>query len=190
MSTTRGAHQRASFLAGAVDHVLGHGVTALSLRPLAAALGTSDRMLLYYFGTRERLLDAVLTAVGEQLRAGLEVALPADPMPPAVLLRSAWGVVSRPDNEAHLRLYVEISGLAARGQEPFRTTAAAVARDWLDWTAARLAVPADERHRAAAGVLAVLDGRLLTRFVTGEETAQEAAMWLGVALGATSARHS
>ena len=129
-------------------------------------------------------------SMGEQLRAGLEVALPADPMPPAVLLRSAWGVVSRPDNEAHLRLYVEISGLAARGQEPFRTTAAAVARDWLDWTAARLAVPDDERHRAAAGVLAVLDGLLLTRFVTGEEAAQEAAMWLGVALGATSARDS
>ena len=98
--------------------------------------------------------------------------------------------VARPDNEAHLRLYVEISGLAARGQEPFRTTAAAVARDWLGWTAARLAVPDDERHRAAAGVLAVLDGLLLTRFVTGEEAAQEAAMWLGVALGATSARHS
>jgi hypothetical protein len=111
-------------------------------------------------------------------------------MPPEVLLRSAWGVVSRPDNEAHLRLYVEISGLAARGQEPFRTTAAAVARGWLDWTAARLAVTDDERHRAAAGVLAVLDGLLLSRFVTGEETAHEAAMWLGVALGATSGRDS
>lgn len=153
-------------------------MTSLSLRPLAAALGTSDRMLLYYFGTRERLLDAVLAAVGEQLRAGLDAALPAGPLPPAVLPRNAWEALSRPENEAHLRLYVEIGGLAARGREPFRATAAAVARGWLDWTAARLAVPDGDRHRAAAGVLAVLDGLLLTRFVTGGEAAEEAASWL------------
>ena len=179
MDGTRGAHQRASFLTGAVQHVLEHGVASLSLRPLAAALGTSDRMLLYYFGTRERLLDAVLSGVGEQLHAGLEAALPTDPLSPAVLLRRTWGVLSRSESEAHLRLYVEISGLAARGQEPFRTSAAAVARGWLDWTAARLDVPDEERRPAAAGVLAVLDGLLLTRFVTGDEAADEAARWLG-----------
>jgi len=45
---------------GACDYVLERGLIGLSLRPLAAALGTSDRMLLYHFGTREALIAEVL----------------------------------------------------------------------------------------------------------------------------------
>lgn len=168
---------------GAVEHVLRHGVATLSLRPLAAALGTSDRMLLYYFGSRESLLEAVLGAVGAQLQAGLEAALPARPIPPATLLSAIWTASSSPETEAHLRLYLEISGLAVRGREPFRTVAADVSRRWLEWTAAHLDVPADERHRAAAGVLAVVDGLLLTRFVAPGGTAAAAASWLAPRLG-------
>jgi len=59
--TERGRpEQRQAFLSGAVKHVLRHGASGLSLRPLAAALGTSDRMLLYSFGSREHLLETVL----------------------------------------------------------------------------------------------------------------------------------
>lgn len=183
MTSARGAGQRDAFLAGAVDHVLRHGVATLSLRPLAAALGTSDRMLLYYFGTREALLDAVLGAVGAQLRARLEGALPPRPLPPDVLFAHTWQVLAGPDAEPYLRLSIEISGLAARGQEPFRAAAAAVFGSWLEWTAARLDVPAAERPAAAAGLLALLDGLLLTRFVAGDAVAARAAGWLGDVLG-------
>ena len=168
---------------GAVEHVLRHGVATLSLRPLAAALGTSDRMLLYYFGTRENLLDTVLTAVGAQLQVGLDAVVPSRPVLPAALLSAVWAGLCDPATEAHLRLYVEVSGLAARGREPFRTVAADVARRWLDWIADRLDVPADERDGAAAGVLAVVDGLLLARFVASEETAAAAGGWLGARLG-------
>src|SRR2546430_12050912 len=52
--------RRAATLARAADYVLEHGLADLSLRPLAAALGTSTRMLLYDFGSKERLIAAVL----------------------------------------------------------------------------------------------------------------------------------
>jgi AcrR family transcriptional regulator len=182
MMAPRGAGQRDALLAGAVDHVLHHGVATLSLRPLAAALGTSDRMLLYYFGTREALLDAVLGAAGARLRDRLEAALPARPLPPDVLFDHAWRLLTEPAADGFLRLAIEISGLAARGQEPFRTAAAAVFASWREWLAARVDAPEAERAAAAAGVLAVLDGLLLTRFVAGDAVAARAAGWLRGAL--------
>src|SRR3712207_9449230 len=93
MTTAREPGQREAYLAGAVEHVLREGVTTLSLRPLAAALGTSDRMLLYYFGSRDELLAAVLGAVGEQLQAGLAAALPDGAVPPGRLLPVLWASV-------------------------------------------------------------------------------------------------
>jgi AcrR family transcriptional regulator len=65
----------------ACDYVLEHGVIGLSLRPLAAAIGTSDRMLIYHFGSREALIADVLerctsrsVAAVRELAAGPDVA--------------------------------------------------------------------------------------------------------------------
>ncbi len=178
MRTARDPRQRAAHLAGAVQHVLREGVATLSLRPLAAALGTSDRMLLYYFGTRDDLLAAVLDTVGEQLQAGLTAALPDGPVPPDRLLPALWASLEDAGAEAHVRLYLEVSGLAARGRQPFADLARRVAEDWLTWVGPRLDVPDDERAAAAAGLLAALDGVLLVEAVAGRERARAAAGWL------------
>ena len=179
MTSGRGRpEQREAFLSGAVEHVLRHGVATLSLRPLAAALGTSDRMLLYYFGTREQLLTAVLGAVGERLQAQFAAILPADQVSPAALVRGLATALQDPAAEAALRLYVEVSGLAARGHEPHRTVAAAVAGGWLSWLGTRLDVPDGERADAAAGVLAVVDGLLLVRFLAPGQAGDRPAGWL------------
>lgn len=170
--------QRVAFLDGAVAHVLEHGVATLSLRPLAAALGTSDRMLLYYFGSRERLLTDVLAVVGEQLQEHLSAHLSPAALPPGELLQRADDALREPAAEAHLRLYVEVVGLAARGQEPFRSVATTVAEAWSGWVAARLDVPETERAAAAAGVLATLDGLLLLRFLVSDDRAREASRWV------------
>src|SRR5215210_7590078 len=62
---------RERLLAAAMAHVAAHGVGDLSLRALAAALGTSHRMLIYHFGSREGLLIEVIRAVEDQQRAAL-----------------------------------------------------------------------------------------------------------------------
>ncbi|MGY1752267.1 hypothetical protein [Blastococcus sp. SYSU D01042] len=177
--------QRAALLDGVVEYVLREGVATLSLRPLAAALGTSDRMLLYYFGSRDRMLVLVLTAVGERLRAGLEAVTPAQRAAPGRLLAALRAAFELDGAEPILRLYVEVSGLAARGREPFGAIAAAIAEDWLSWAEQRLDVPAPRRRSAAAGVLAVVDGLLLLRFVAGETAYEQAADWLAGTLDLT-----
>ena len=53
---------RERLLAAAVDQAMRGGIADLSLRELAAAIGTSHRMLLYHFGSREGLLVAVARA--------------------------------------------------------------------------------------------------------------------------------
>src|SRR3954454_9299152 len=79
-----GTSARERLLAAAMEHVAGHGVANLSLRGLAAALGTSHRMLIYHFGSREGLLIEVIRAVEAQQRAGLAAMLLADDdAPPA-----------------------------------------------------------------------------------------------------------
>ena len=107
---------------------------------------------------------------------------PARRLAPGRLLADLRAALELDDAEPILRLYVEVSGLAARGREPFRAIAAAIAEDWLRWAEQRLDVPAPERRAAAAGVLAVVDGLLLLRFVAGEGAFQQAADWLAGAL--------
>lgn len=54
--------KRAELLAGVVRYIAERGLSELSLRPLAAELGTSSRMLIYYFNTKEELLVQALTS--------------------------------------------------------------------------------------------------------------------------------
>lgn len=60
---------RDRLLAAAVDQAMNGGIADLSLRELASAIGTSHRMLLYHFGSREGLLVAVTNALEEAERA-------------------------------------------------------------------------------------------------------------------------
>jgi AcrR family transcriptional regulator len=67
-------NQREDLLERVTDHVLEHGLIGLSLRPVAAAVGTSDRMLIYHFGSRDALVSAVVARTTERavrLVAGL-----------------------------------------------------------------------------------------------------------------------
>ena len=63
----------------AVDYVLSHGVWDLSLRPLAKAIKTNARMLIYHFGSREGLMREILAGLREredELPIALAAALP------------------------------------------------------------------------------------------------------------------
>lgn len=54
------------------DYLLASGMKISQLRQLAAAIGTSDRMLLHYFSDKEELMSAALNLVARQLIDMLE----------------------------------------------------------------------------------------------------------------------
>ena len=68
-SVMTASQPRDRLLAAAIEQAMKGGIADLSLRELAAAIGTSHRMLLYHFGSREGLLVAVARAVEEAERA-------------------------------------------------------------------------------------------------------------------------
>jgi AcrR family transcriptional regulator len=90
------------------------GITGRSLREIAAGAGTSHRMLLYHFGSREGLLAAIVAAIEAQQRAALaELADGADT--PQEVMLALWEQVSRAELRPFVRLFFEVFGLVAQG---------------------------------------------------------------------------
>jgi AcrR family transcriptional regulator len=168
--------RRAAALERMGDHVLRMGLASASLRPLAAAAGTSNRMLLYYFADKEDLLGEVLRHLAARFFARLEEAGPPQRKPMAMLLAEVWHAVRTADLAPYMRLWLELAARAARGEEPHRSIAEGIARETLAWAAARLeAADEDEARAAAALLMATLDGMVLLAAV-GHEAAAEAAL--------------
>jgi AcrR family transcriptional regulator len=113
------SQQRDALLARIVDDVGRNGLHDRSLRELATATGTSHRMLIYHFGSREGLVAAIVGAV-EQAQRELMRELAADAESPAALVRALWARVSAPDLQPFIRLFFEAASYAPATQE--RTT--------------------------------------------------------------------
>ncbi|MEU9149927.1 TetR/AcrR family transcriptional regulator [Streptomyces sp. NPDC048417] len=95
------------------QYVIRHGLADLSLRPMAQALGTSDRMLLYYFGTKERLIaDALALDENRPLLRAPELldtlGRPEDPAGLRRFMEQLWRLFSTPDRRALLPLSLEV----------------------------------------------------------------------------------
>lgn len=155
---------KADLLRRAAEYVLSRGLTDLSLRPLADALGVSARLLLYHFGSKEQLVVEVLAAIAAQQQTVLAgVDLAADPGERFDLL---WARLTSPELTPFLRSLFEVELHAIDGDGPYRQFARDALSTWMDVVAAHLReVPAPTVNV----VLAALTGLLIDRFSTGEE---------------------
>src|SRR5690349_1562902 len=108
--------RREQLLHAAVEHVAAHGISDLSLRQLAAALGTSHRMLVYHFGSKEGLLVAVVQEVEARQRQAL-AELSAEPgLSPLEQGTRLWQRLTDPALWPHERLFFEVYGQALQGR--------------------------------------------------------------------------
>lgn len=174
--------RRAAALDRIADHMLAHGLAPSSLRALAKAAGTSDRMLLYYFADKDDLVAAALQTISARLATVLHGALASDrPRPPEMLLREVAAVVRAPPVRPYMRIWLEVTVLSARGEEPFRSVAGAIADGFTALVAAQLAIADDAaRFAMAARLIAILDGAVILDLVGRTATAD-------LALGAAAA---
>lgn len=112
--------RRDAMEAAVLQYVLEHGIANLSLRPLAEALGLSTYALVYYFGSKDGVVAAVLGGLEEGLRAQLAAwAGEAAVSSPAALLREIWAWATEPESQAPIRLFFEVYGLALQQPERF-----------------------------------------------------------------------
>jgi AcrR family transcriptional regulator len=178
--TANEATPRERLLQGAIEHVSEHGVGEISLRGLAAALGTSHRMLLYHFGSREALLIEVIRAVEEQQRAALAQILEEEAgAPPAMTMRRMWARVADPALWPNERLFFEVYAQALQGDPHAAPLLDGIVDLWVD-PLTEIAVaqgrPRDEARADARLGVAVVRGLLLDLLATGDRAAVDAAI--------------
>jgi AcrR family transcriptional regulator len=170
--------RRANTLAAASDYVLAHGLAGLSLRPLASALGTSTRMLLYDFASKDELIMAVLAEVRRREAGMLAEHVSTTGASGPELLLAVWDWAAHSDRAPFMRLFFEVYIDTIAHPDARSEQAQAVVTEWLDQFGAALGnSPADAADSATATlVIAVLRGLLLDRLSTGDEQRTDAAL--------------
>ena len=170
--------RRDELLDGAVAWTIEHGLADLSLRPVAKALGTSDRMLLYYFGTKDELVAAVVDRAADGLAGALELVLPELSRSPKAFVEGIWGLLTDPAAQGVVDLFLELFVLTRRRGEPYASASARVIERWLELAAPGLVamgVPSRRAEGTVAAALAQLDGGILLA-AAGASDAQLAAV--------------
>ena len=155
---SRDTARRDSLVAGATDFVLSNGLIGLSLRPLAAALETSDRMLLYHFGSKDDLVAAVLHEANDRAVSQIRALPPSGSVSQEVT--ALWAAVTSPDLDRCQRVYVEAAALGLFGKEPYVSVVRHANTAWVAAVADRLVTAGMPRDRADRAVI-LLDAALM-----------------------------
>ena len=175
--------RQAELLEASYAYALTHGLADLSLRPLAAAIGSSPRVLMFLFGNKDGLVRALLArARVDELLALERLHAPDDGGPEGLRAACAkiWSWLSNPAHRPLLTLWLE--GYARSLVEPdgaWADFARATVSDWLEVLA--LAQSAHDRDTPGGAerrtlALAVLRGALLDLLATGDTERTTAAV--------------
>ncbi len=151
--------RREELLERAYAYAIEHGLADLSLRPLASAIGSSPRVLLFLFGSKDGLVRALLARARsdelgavEQVRSlGREDDLPG-------VVRTTWQWLVAERHRPLLTLWLE--AYARSLTEPDGAWAGFGAQTVADWMALLAAAQPRQRRRTRAGL-----DRADTRFV-------------------------
>lgn len=138
-----------------VRYLTRHGLADLSLRPLAKAVGSSPRVLLYYFGSKEKMVVKVLTEVRHRQRASY------DQIQAAGVAEACWTVwkrMSASDSEPLFRLFFEAYGIALRHPQIYKAFLRDTIEDWLRFVGDPLCREGYERREARAFATIALAG--------------------------------
>ena len=164
--------RREELLDRAYRYVTRHGLSAMSLRPLATEIGSSPRVLLFLFGSKDGLVRALLARARADEMAHVQRVRVEDGMDLPRVGLETWPVAyrrraPRPADTVDR----ELRPVTDRADGPWANFAAGTVDDWLTLLAETQ--PAAERHTAAGEArrtlaLAILRGALLDLLATGD----------------------
>jgi AcrR family transcriptional regulator len=178
--------RREELLELAYRHALEHGLSGMSLRPLATAIGSSPRVLLFLFGSKEGLVRALLARARAdelELLARMPAGKTADL---AGIGAEVWRWLAAPEHRGLLRLWTESYARSlVEPDGPWASFGRGSVEDWLELLA-RSQPP--RRRQSQAGqtertlVLAILRGALLDLLATGDQLRTTRAVTRGLAM--------
>ncbi|MCR9141595.1 MAG: TetR/AcrR family transcriptional regulator [bacterium] len=167
--------RRAAILDRLADHVLAEGLAASSLRSLADAADTSDRMLLYYFKDKAEVMSATIECIAGRLTKILEEQNGSESLAFEPLRAKIWEIVSADELWPFMRLWLEIASRSAREDPFYRIVGEQIARGFLAWGTAQLksATPA-QREVDAAKLLVSIEGMVMLKSLGLEDACRTA----------------
>lgn len=172
-----GARER--LLDAVVEHFAADGLADQSLRQIAASVGTSHRMLLYHFGSKDGLLLEVVRRV--EVRTGERLAALAGHSRGATdeVIRRMWRYVADPELADLERLFFALYGRALQGDDAAGPLLRADVETWLERNVAlagEIGAPVEVVRVHARLGLAVVRGLLLDLLATGDRAGVDAAL--------------
>lgn len=166
MASSKSGERRAAIIERLADHVLAEGLVTASLRPLAKAAGTSDRMLLYYFADKAEIIAATLAHIAERMTVQLAAHTAPKPLPLDGLIAHLSDIVLRPEFWPYMCVWLELASRAGRGDPLYVPIAAQIGEGFLGWGAMQLDAPNEAtRARDAARLLVVIEGMVLVKAI-------------------------
>ncbi len=158
--------RRAEILERLADHVLAHGLSASSLRPLAKAAGTSDRMLLYYFADKAEMMTATLAVIAMRIMAAMEARKAPAPLPLEQLQPILLDAMIDDEMWPFMRVWLEIASLAANGDAFYRAVGEQLGRGFLAWGASQIDAPSEaQRQKEAVKLLVMAEGMVVLKSI-------------------------
>ncbi|WP_135456032.1 TetR family transcriptional regulator [Mycobacterium sp. DL99] len=176
MARTPDPVKREELLNGVVGYLEQHGIGEMSLAPMAEALGTSKRMLLYYFGDRAELLAQALDASRPQLGEMFSRVTTADEFVEAA--RTLWRELTRGGERRNVRLLLQVLSLAVTDPKTYGEAARNAVEVMIAPIAQALSVigyPTDNACARATLVVSGLRGLCQDALVTEDRSRVDAA---------------
>jgi AcrR family transcriptional regulator len=158
MARTANTERPDALLDAVVDHLAAHGVAEVSLRPLATAVGSSPRGLLYYFGSKEALTVLALARLRERQRAAYGKLKLAANASPREACRAIWRHMSAPASEPSFRMFFQAYSMGLQDPKRFADFLHSAVEDWLQFLAAPRIARGHSRAAARAFATVVLAG--------------------------------
>ncbi|HEY4128934.1 MAG TPA: TetR/AcrR family transcriptional regulator [Gammaproteobacteria bacterium] len=160
------ASRKEELLDRLIAYLAKHGIADLSLRPMAAATGTSARLLIFHFGSKEQLLQEVLEEMQTRLQASFVAMAQKGRKVP--LLRAFWDWALVEPNHAMLRLLYQLHMQAAQAPKTYGRYLKGNSLNWLELI--QEALPPAQRDPAFATLLgAVFDGLFIEYMSSGDK---------------------
>lgn len=164
--------RREELLEASARYLLENGVAALSLRPLAAAIGSKARLLVYHFGSKDQLLVEAMGVIRSRAKQTLETMMAAQAVSADVgdLVRALWKWTTSARNRPYLRLFFEMHGLALQYPRQYASYLQGSVDSWIELLTSALS-PKVGRARAittATLIVGVIDGLLLDGLASGD----------------------
>ncbi|HAU22604.1 MAG TPA: TetR/AcrR family transcriptional regulator [Erythrobacter sp.] len=164
---------RDSLLPPMANFVLENGLAPASLRPLAKAAGTSDRMLIYHFGSKERLIEDLLEYIADIYADAIDQSFGGERVTTRQeCLERVMAFTAKAEMQPFMALWWEIVAGATHNKPGYLEAGRSMIWLLLNWMKTQLPIDDPDPEGGARYLLTMIEGALMLRAVGCDEIAR------------------